>query len=102
MRVTAADQVVAVQIMKFPRHFPESLGGIQADNLRCVKALARCQMPLKALRMNAHHHAHTVELTQLCLCQEISGIHEIHRIHFAHLLIGAWCHKRKKWIFLMA
>ncbi len=88
--------------MKGSGHTAKPLIRIHQDNLRCRKFLPRIQFPLKIIGMNPHGHPHRIKLGQLCLCQEIAGIHKVHSIHFARLLGRPRCQKRQKRVFLMA
>ena len=102
MKITAADQMTAVQIMEGLRHLSKSRIRINHYHLRCLECLACFQFPFKSFRVNSHNHANRIKFRHFCLRHKITGIHKMHGIDFTHILIGSRCHQCQKRMLLMA
>ena len=55
-------------------HAVQTGGGEYDDRLWSLEGFARCELPVKAERVDAHGHAGGVPGIDLCLCEEVSGI----------------------------
>ena len=73
--------------MQRSRHASKALIRVDADDLWCLKALARLQFPAKFLWMDAHEDAHLAELISLRLRKEISGIDKVEAVNFPACLV---------------
>ena len=102
MKITAADQMTAVQIMEGLCHLPKSRIRINHYHFRCLERLACFQFPFKSFWMDSHNHANCIKFRHFCLRHKITGIHKMHGIDFPHILIGSRCHQCQKRMLLMA
>ena len=98
----AADQMIPVKVMITSCHLTEPVSGIGHDYFRCLEGFARFKEPGKFLRADSHGHTQVVKLAEFCLCQEVSGIDEMHGIDLSVLLVCSVCHKSHKRMLLMA
>ena len=101
MKIFTANQMFSIEIMESLCHLPDSCIGINHYHFWCLKCLLWIQFPGKSFSMNPHYHANSIEFCHFRLRHKVSGIHKMHRINFAHILIGSRCHQRQKWMFLM-
>ena len=102
MKISAANQMTAVQIMEGLCHLSKSGIRINHYYFWCLERLACFQFPFKSFRMDSHHHANRIKFRYFCLRHKITGIYKMHGIDFTHILIGSRRHQCQKRMLLMA
>ena len=102
VQIRTADQMFAVQVMEGTGHSADTLVGVHQHRLRRIKPSSGLQQPLEAIRMDAHGQTQGVQMIQLRLGAEITGIHQIDAVDISLLLVCAGTCNHHKRMILMA